>query len=256
MLRRILSKIGRKIRIRNNRKRNTPLSEREGYETIFNDDSMTVLRIPGRADDCIISFTGVGHALGGIDLQNPEFSKSNGDETKIFIIDKQRSWGNNLDWGKLEALLAPLTQTAQITTIGNSMGGFLAILSANRLGATHAIAFAPQWSIDPGIVPQETRWAAYREKITHIRFPDLSDAIKHSIRYSVFFGNGGRDAEHLAHFAQNVTNLDLIVFEDCEHDVARFLKDKDQLYQTINTCRAGGNARDLLREAKIRVVSE
>ena len=63
-----------------------PLQERQGYEAVFDDDAMTVLHIPGRKDECIVSFTGVGHALGGIDLQNPEFARSDGDETKIHVI--------------------------------------------------------------------------------------------------------------------------------------------------------------------------
>lgn len=176
-LRSIIKRIVKRFGSRKEVVTEIPLGEREGYDTVFDDDSMMVLVIRGRTDECIICFTGVGHQLGGIDMQNPEFARSDGEETKIFVIDKHRSWGNDIDWGRLKNIVNHLVPNAEITTLGNSMGGFLAILSASVFGAKQAIAFVPQWSIDPLIVPEEDRWKQYTQRIQKIHYPDLSDVV-------------------------------------------------------------------------------
>ncbi|MEM6590167.1 MAG: hypothetical protein AAF641_17105 [Pseudomonadota bacterium] len=229
----------------------TPLGEREGYETVFDDDVMKVLHIRGRKEECIVSFTGVGHALGGLDLQNPEFARSDGDEIKIFVIDKQRSWGNSLNWEKLKEIVDCLAPDAQITTIGNSMGGFLAILSLPVFGAKKAVAFVPQWSIDPSIVPGEDRWLRYRNEIKHIIYPDLTNAVRTQAKIYTFFGKDGKDGVHLQFFSNE--NLEAIVLEDCGHNAAAYLKKHGMLYPVLNACRDGADIKTLLREANIRV---
>jgi hypothetical protein len=230
----------------------TPLYNREGYQKIFENAHLAVLMISGQKNECIISFTGVGHALGGIDLQTPEFTRSDGDETKVFIIDKQRSWGNNVNWDQLDEILNPVIQGAKVTTLGNSMGGFLAILSARRLGADRTIAFVPQWSIDPEIVPGEDRWLDYRKNIQRVKYKDLSSAFDTPTKFSVFFGRDRRDAMHLQFFPTQKDNLDLFVLEDCSHDAASFLKERGQLYPVIKACQNGKDVNLLLKESGIR----
>ena len=56
----------------------------------------------------LLSFTGIGHGMGGIDVQRPEFfgaGKSFGNV--IFMSDRKRSWGNSLDFGRLIEVLEP-----------------------------------------------------------------------------------------------------------------------------------------------------
>lgn len=81
---------------------------------------------------------------GGINLRTHEFTSSNLEKTKNFIIDKRRSWGNSLDWDRLGEVVDQVARGGQITTLGNSTGGFLAILAAGMLNAAQAVAFAPQ----------------------------------------------------------------------------------------------------------------
>lgn len=221
-----------------------PLQERDGYETVFDDDTMAVLFIPGSKDNCVVSFTGVGHGLGGMDLQSPEFSRSGGDETRIFVIDKRRSWGNGIDWDRLSDIVEDLAPDAEITTLGNSMGGFLAILSAPILGAGTAIAFAPQWSVDPEIVPEEMRWMQYRREISQIRYPDLSQSCAADCRIFVFFGDDRDDRLHIEFFRQQ--KMDLFVLNGGGHDVAAHLKRNGVLYPLVSACRSGADVGALL----------
>lgn len=243
------------LRLRSLGVQEVPLQQREGYEIVFDDNVMTVLHVRGRKDKCIVSFTGVGHALGGVDLQNPEFSRFESDETKIFIIDKQRSWGNNVDWRRVKCIVDSFAPNAQITTLGNSMGGFLAILAAPILGATQAIAFSPQWSIDPAIVPGENRWLKYRHKIENIRYPDLSEAVKSQGKIYAFFGARDKlDKIHVEFFRRAETES--FILKSCAHDVAAYMKDNRILYPIISACREGGNVSALLKEANLSIVDE
>jgi len=251
-LRRKFPRLLKALKLRTAGIQEVPLQKRQGYETVFDDDVMTVLHIPGRKDECIVSFTGVGHALGGVDLQNPEFARSSSDETKIFIIDKERSWGNNIDWEKLKSLVDSLAPNAQITTLGNSMGGFLAILSAPILGAIQTVAFVPQWSIDPATVPEESRWLEYRQKIKKIHYPDLSEAVRSKSKIYTFFGINGKDKVHINFFIQAKTET--YVLGNCDHDVAAYMKRKGLLYPVISACREGGNVASLLTGVNVRVV--
>lgn len=247
--------LDRMDRFRRRRRGETLVSHRDGYETLFDDDAMTVLRRPGRAGACVVSFTGVGHGMGGIDVQSPEFARSSGDENRVFVIDKQRSWGNGLDWDTLKRVLTPAVKGARVTTLGNSMGGFLAIHAAQHLGAAEAIAFAPQWSVDPAIIPNEDRWAKYRSKISDFHIPDLSGSFHKPTKYFVLFGNDARDAKHVRFFAKRTVALELYVLDGCEHDVARYLKDEGQLYAVINACRAGDDLADLFDQANMRTIA-
>lgn len=232
----------------------TPLYSREGYITLFDDDTMRILYIPGSNTHCIISFTGIGHALGAIDLQNPEFSRIDSDETKIFIIDKQRSWGNKIDWHQLRSVVSEMTEGAQITTLGNSMGGFLAILAARSLGASHTIAFVPQWSIDPAIVPDETRWMQYRNNINHLFFPDLSDSFHPNTQFSILFGDDPRDQKQRELFLHNNCPAELITIEGGGHDIASFLKKKGILYEAINVCRSRNDLASFFQNHDIKLL--
>ena len=66
------------------------------------------------------------NAFCGISAKNEEFNKFLGFGNQIWITDKNRSWGNNIDFRHLQVLLRPYLN-AQTVAIGNSMGEFLVI---------------------------------------------------------------------------------------------------------------------------------
>ncbi|MDA7966173.1 hypothetical protein [Ruegeria sp.] len=230
-----------------------PPMDRKGYDTVFENNGFAILRQPGERQECTVSFTGIGHALGGIDVQNPEFSRSLSHETKIFVIDKERTWGNSVHWEETIAVLKRHTDGTEVTTLGNSMGGFLAILAAGQLRASRSIAFVPQWSIDPDIVPGETRWSNYRSNISKIIHPDLSAAFVDSTKFYVFFGNGPSDQEHLKYFREKQDRMKLFVLDRCDHNVAHFLKERGQLYPVIHACHSDSDIHHVLAKADIRL---
>jgi len=137
-------------------------------------DDVRISSQPGTSDVLVVAFAGVGHALGG--LQTEEFRKilSRIDQASachlIWVIDKRRVWYNE---GVAEAVAAWVnTYIAEarinaVVTLGNSLGGFGAIVFARRLvNCVQAIAFCPQSSVKSDLVPFETRWPEWRAAIS------------------------------------------------------------------------------------------
>jgi hypothetical protein len=206
------------------------------YQTIFDDETMTVFYKAGSGQDLILSFTGVGHSTGGIDLQTPEFSKSGFQNPILYVIDKHRSWGNSLNWAKLETIVRDKRSDGRLILLGNSMGGFLAILAASRLNANISIAFAPQWSVCPEKVPFETRWMKYRKNITQYSFATLENSFSCDCHFHIFCGSDERDVKHLEMFPSDAKNLKRFQLAGGGHSVSAALKEYGILYQVIAAC--------------------
>lgn len=206
------------------------------YQTIFDDETMTVFYKPGSGSDLILSYTGVGHSTGGIDLQTPEFSKSGFQNPILYVIDKHRSWGNSLNWTELETIVKDKRSDGRLILLGNSMGGFLAILAAKRLNADVSIAFAPQWSVCPQKVPFETRWMKYRKNIKQYSFSTLESSFSCDCHFYIFCGSDERDVRHLEMFPSHSKNLKRYQLDGGGHSVSALLKQYGILYQVISAC--------------------
>lgn len=200
--------------------------------TVVHDDD--TLRIstsaarPGGA--AVVSFTGIGAKADVV--QDEEFRRvgSAGDRHAVFVTDKSRSWYNTQDqYEQIVAAVRDLTaDAASVVTIGNSMGGFGALLFAEPLGARVAVAFAPQVSIDRRVIPQEKRWSEHVGAIASIRFTDVNAAIGATASYVVLHGSRGRDAFQIAALKPR-ENLRHYVMRSGRHNVAADLKDRGAL---------------------------
>lgn len=191
------------------------------------------------ASRILLSFTGIGLRLGGLETQGPEFVGSalrRG--APIFITDLTRSWGNRVDFESLARLLAPHFEGREVVSIGNSMGGFLSILATSYFPITTAIAFAPQFSVHPKIVPAEERWSRHRNAIDTWRFESLKPHFHRKTRYFVFFGGHRREAIHFSRFPMRA-NVRTFVFPGVGHDIASFMKDGKVLDDVIDGCLSG-----------------
>lgn len=210
---------------------------------IFEDNALKISgriaeNIPGNGA-ILLSFTGVGHAMGGIDVQKPEFFGSGkGFDSILFITDKTRSWGSALDFDLIRSIVLPLADGRPIYAIGNSMGGFLSILASYYLPIGRVMAFAPQYSVDPLHVPWEMRWREYTIGITRHVEQTAATAMVDRTHYYIFSGGRGLDRRHAEMFPakDNVTHY---VFPLIEHNVALYLKEHGLLARTIQACLAG-----------------
>jgi hypothetical protein len=203
---------------------------------IADNGELTVSVIERESSTATLCFTGIGHAIGGIDVQSPEFIRCSNTSTALFIVDKKRSWGNNLDFTALQDLLAPYTSGRTLNAIGNSMGGFLAVLATRFFTIDAAIAFVPQYSVSKRIIPAESRFDKYVDDIRNWQFESLHGCFNERTQYYLLFGPGEDDTQRT--FFPNKANVHKISFRAAmfEHNVAQHLKEHGLLYDVIGAC--------------------
>lgn len=210
-----------------------------GFSLQYEDASMLILTKRKDGESCVVSFSGVGHGTGGIDLQKPEFMSGGSLGSQVFVIDKRRSWGNQIDWERLRDIVSLFCDGQNIVCIGNSMGGFLALLGSRYLNASHVAAFAPQWSVDPRIVPNEHRWDKYVDNIDVFVHSDLRKSFVSNTKYTVVFGGDPDDSEQRNLFFKFTNpaadgNILLLTIPGAGHNVAKYLKEKGVLPSIIS----------------------
>ena len=221
---------------------------------LYNDDYMKISARDEwtRGDMVLLSFTGIGHGMGGIDVQRPEFfgaGKSFGNI--IFISDRKRSWGNSLDFGRIFEVLEPHIKQRRVYSIGNSMGGFLSIVASNFLPIHSSLSFVPQFSVDPRVVPFERRWKEHTQKIRDFVIPNATNFINDETRYFIFSGGNGPDVNHARLFPHR-SNVFHYLFEDMGHNVAARLKEDGDLQGSIEACFRGEK---ITTKARYRLIS-
>lgn len=131
--------------------------------------------LPGPGEALVISFASIGHDPSR--APSPEFvgSATAGGRPALFVADESRSWTNAP--GFAEMLVTALTAVKarqpvrQVLLIGQSMGAFAALVAASLIPADAVIAIGPQFSVDPGVMPGEVRWAEWTHRIAAFRTP-------------------------------------------------------------------------------------
>jgi len=177
--------------------------------------------------------------MGGIDVQQPEFfGAGRGFDNIIFVSDLTRSWGNHIDFPLLAERVAPFIAGRRVFCIGNSMGGFLAILASRYIEIEASISFAPQYSINPETAPWEDRWKKYTDHISEHKVSHVGDYFNHETSYYIFSGGLGRDRRHARLFPVR-ENISHTVFSDMKHNIAAYLKENGLLNSVVTSCLAG-----------------
>jgi pimeloyl-ACP methyl ester carboxylesterase len=197
-------------------------------QVLYSDDNVKISFQPGNGTLAVISFTGIGLQLGGI--QQEEFRASlNGDRDIYYVTDHQRSWFNDCFQSVVDVVSREITArgTKEVTTLGNSMGGFGALLFAAYLpNCRTAIAFAPQSSIKSDVVPFESRYRKFAAQVRTWNVPDVVPHLLDSVRYHVVIGaDEPIDEKHADRLlASNISGLNVYSVKNADHNVARSLK--------------------------------
>lgn len=186
----------------------------------------------------VVVFAGLNQKLGGVADQ--EFSGSGsgaGRDAVLFVADKQRHWYTAPDVGAqiVDAVkrLAADLGVKDIAALGNSMGGFGAMLLAPRFGASAVLAFAPQISMDPSVVADK-RWTKFQPLPDGPRPLSLDQAVAAApkIRFAAIFG-GSLLERRQARLLANRPNAACYLLADASHDVALRIKKAGQLSPLI-----------------------
>lgn len=118
----------------------------------------------------------------------------------------------------------------EIVTYGQSMGGYAAINFADLLGARRAVAFSPQYSLDPAKISGEIRWMA-EAQATHWQWDRIGQLRKGDLTAQVLYDDRNRDLIHITHMRRTVA-MEEIVLPHTGHPVTGFLHETGLLSST------------------------
>ena len=200
-------------------------------ETLYEDSKLKISKKQGNSDKVFLCFSGLRPPMGLINLQDEEFVKVRDGATAIFIIDKAKSWGN-IDWDQVIKVASPYLINKRVFTIGNSMGGYCAILASRHFLIEKVIAFVPQYSVHKSIVPLERRWDVDKTDMTGWKYISLDDSFDDNTEYHIFYGNDAADAIHRKLFPEQ-DNIKIYIYE-ADHALVQILKSKGILYDLIS----------------------
>ncbi len=81
--------------------------------------------------------------------------------SSVHVATRRNDWFMGPHTGEaMDAIARAVHGYDEVVMLGSSMGGYGALLMGGRIGATRAVAFSPQWSVDPAKAPFDTRWTA------------------------------------------------------------------------------------------------
>lgn len=219
------------------------------------------LRIQGihdtRAGDSgivTLSFTGVNGAMGGVSAQKPEFVGAGARiGAAFFISDLNRSWGNRVDFSRIERVVGPHLAGRTVVALGNSMGGFLSVLAANLLPVDVVIAFASRYRLRPVMARHVKAIGVGPAAIETTPILDLAGRFNDRVRYTMISGTGAEERMHWRRFPAQA-NVANVVIEGVGHYPAPYLKQVGVLQAVIGRCIEGTFSVDWLASVCDRAV--
>lgn len=196
----------------------------------------------------LLSFTGIGHEMGGVPIQKNEFIKAGmGFDNIFFISDLTRSWGNAINFDLIRQVVLSRESNTEVFAIGNSMGGFLAVCASQYIPISVVLAFSSQFSVDKQIVPEENRWQGFISRIENFKIPSLEHAFQHDTLYYMISGSNAEERIHWNRFPQRA-NIYNIVLNGGSHHMAQELKARAKLDFLIQKCFMNELSLDALKQ--------
>ncbi len=197
-------------------------------EPVLDREGLKISRYTGQSNRLIICFSGVGKDP---EIDQPiEFvdtASNGGQDSVLFIRDTKRSWfnGERIVEDICEAIEfnRKKLQSEVVNTLGHSMGGFGALVFPYFVKINKAVAFSPQFSVDPSIVPDERRWREHTEKISRFRVPYIERFLTDRTDYFVFHGNHHREQKQIELF-QKHTQLRHYLLDNSSHNTPHAMK--------------------------------
>ena len=177
---------------------------------------LRITYLPGTSSTLVISFAGAGRT----DFKKPvnEFYKlahRDGENHVLFIIDDSRSWMNGPQVAQnICKCIQDVQDKAGITrliALGNSMGGTMAIILAQLMQIDSVIALTPQVSVDPQVVPDETRWVKFRNNIETFHFPKIIELPSDRSEITIIHGDTPNELMHALKFPKDENAAHFIV---------------------------------------------
>lgn len=204
------------------------------------DDLITWTYSAEASETLIVCFSGIGKTT---DAAQPfEFAKTasmGGMHNVLYISDPRRTWLNGT--GLIEKIVRQIELfrsecgAHRVVMAGHSLGGFSALVLPAFTQAHAVLAFAPQLSVKPELVPDEKRWQVWRSKISSFNIESAANHLVDTPNYTVIFGRHGREAPQRDRFPRR-DNMRVYVMPQTHHNVPQRLKNKgilDKVFQFV-----------------------
>lgn len=207
--------------------------------TLIDNDYVKITYFDKKSDDVVISFSSTPRLAQGEEIAIEQFigTLSCNNMTGIFIIDKQSSYGNKLNFSEIAAAIAPLVVKAnRVHAIGYCMGGFLAILMSKVINLNSVVAITPQWSIHPDILPESSYLREFTNRVVDWVYPSLENKFAESTEYYIF-NSDDEDDQYQIKFFPVQKNVHIFEFGPAfGHDLPEALDGKleDLMLSCIN----------------------
>ncbi len=199
--------------------------------------------LSGTGTRLVVSLAGVGRNRGQVPpMEFIGTSRGGGVNHVLFVSDTSRSWMNGPGLAEMHSKLVEDTRVShgitEIVALGNSMGGFVALVLANMVHIDTVIAFAPQFSMHPDLVPEEKRWSIFSSNITCWTIPDVGTLDQEASEYYIFHGSNPLESRHWLRFPWN-RRLNHFIFDGLGHDVAARIQKRRLLPSIFDAAVAG-----------------
>lgn len=218
-----------------------------------NQNNEAVLFENNNSKNLLVTFGGISQGFSGPAF---EFFKSlkDVDCDKIFIRDFKQAWYHNGIDNKIksiEELKKWLQNTIaeneyqNVCFMGNSMGGYAAMLLGTLLNVNTIMSFAPQSYINPfnRILNRDFRWRKqmsfiYKSPTKVKEYFDLKSFFKKHNQYNsdikIYYSTNHRLDKNHAERLTEIKNVSLFPFSKGGHGVAKDLRDSGELHNILN----------------------
>lgn len=200
------------------------------FDLAYEDASVRITYARSSRDGpCLVAFTGAGKGYFTNVMLREEFLLQDDFGLVIWIIDKQVSWGMGLNFDLISQEVEKLKGNRKVFSIGNSMGGYNAILLSSFIGAERVLAFNPQFSVDLNFIPPNALLERSKNRIrpwSHRVPQSILDFLNPQTKYAIIMSRSPRDSIHHNYFKKfvNKSNVELFKLNINDHNVAKHLK--------------------------------
>ncbi|KAB1064879.1 YqiA/YcfP family alpha/beta fold hydrolase [Salibacter halophilus] len=221
------------------------------YETVKNTDAGIYEDLSG-SDKLLVTFGGVNQGV-GVPVFEFFNTISNIECDKILIRDHHQAWyqkgvDNELNsFDKIKSYLEELIEKndyKKVLFLGNSMGGYAAILLGTLIDVHHIIAFAPQSFIDPfyRFIYRDKRWKEQMKNVhnceqSHKEYFDLKAYLKQNQSYKssilIYFSSSDRLDKIHAERLKLLNGVSTIKVLEGGHTLVKTLRDRGELKRII-----------------------
>ena len=211
---------------------------------ILDNKFLRVFYKPGTGNTTLISFSGIDFDIFGLNNVNPEALDKpefvhipDGVGDRFWVVDKERLWGNSIDWIYLVSFLSDYLTNKQVVCLGSCMGAHNAIKFSSYATVDRVISFTPHWSVHPDEIDTEIfdmRTRRLRERsIKLMTNKSLTGMFDPKTEYLNLWAPDVADIPHMLAFP-NLPNIERIYFPTSTHSIARMLLRHGILYDVID----------------------